>query len=103
MLKMLTLIIITKTACYDSLQNVYQPVDRRSLVNIGMVPSGADTSDVDDSGEDRGTVNPDTEWKRVYYYSTDHLGSSRLVLNSNGVIVKRLMFLPTGEVFMDEQ
>ena len=90
-------------ACYDSLQYVYQPVDRRSLVNIGMVPSGADTSDVDDSGEERGTVNPDTEWKRVYYYSTDHLGSTRLVLDSNGQIAEKLMFLPTGEVFMDEQ
>ncbi len=85
---MLTLIIITKTACYDSLQYVYRPVDRRSLVNVGMVPSGADTSDVDDSGEERGTVNPDTEWKRVYYYCTDHLGSSRQVLNSNGQIAE---------------
>ena len=89
--------------CYDSLQFAYLLVDRRSLVNIGMVPSGADTSDVDDSDDERGTANPDTEWKRVYYYSTDHLGSSRLVLDSNGLIAERLMFLPTGEVFMDEQ
>ena len=89
--------------CYDSLQFAYLLVDRRDLVNIGMVPSGADTSDVDDSDEERGTANPDTEWKRVYYYSTDHLGSSRLVLNSNGLIVERLNFLPTGEVFVDEQ
>ena len=102
MLKMLTLIIITKTACYDSLQFAYLLVDRRDLVNIGMVPSDADTSD-DDSDDERGTVNPDTEWKRVYYYSTDHLGSSRLVLDSNGQIAERLMFLPTGEVFKDEQ
>ena len=100
---MLTLIIITKTACYDSLQYAYQPVYRRSIVDIGMVPSGADTSDVDDSDDERGTANPDTEWKRVYYYCTDHLGSSRLVLNSNGVIVERLMFLPMGEVFRDKQ
>ena len=100
---MLTLIIITKTACYDSLQYVYRPVDRRSLVNIGMVPSGADTSDVDESGEDRGTANPDTEWQRVYYYCTDHIGSTRLVLDDSARIAERLMFLPTGEVFKDER
>ena len=90
-------------ACYDSLQYVYQPVDRRSLVNVGMVPSGADTSDVDDSGEERGTVNPDTEWQRMYYYCTDHIGSTRLVLDDSARIAERLMFLPTGEVFMDDQ
>ena len=32
-------------ACYDSLQFAYLLVDRRDLVNIGMVPSDADTSD----------------------------------------------------------
>ena len=90
-------------ACYDSLQFAYLLVDRRDLVNIGMVPSDADTSDVDDSDDERGTANPDTEWKKVYYYCTDHLGSSRLVLNSNGIIAERLMFLPTGEVFKDKQ
>ena len=74
---MLTLIIITKTACYDSLQFAYLLVDRRDLVNIGMVPSDADTSDVDDSDDERGTANPDTEWKRVYYYCTDHLGRTQ--------------------------
>ncbi len=90
-------------ACYDSLQYVYRPVDRRSLVNIGMIPSDADTSSADDSDDERGTANPDTDWKKVYYYSTDHLGSSRLVLNSNGQIAETLMFLPTGEVFKDER
>ena len=53
--------------CYDSLQFAYLLVDRRDLVNISMVPSDADTSDADDSDEERGTANPDTEWKRVYY------------------------------------
>ena len=89
--------------CYDSLQYAYLLVDRRDLVNIGMVPSDADTSDVDDSDDERGTANPDTEWKKVYYYCTDHLGSTRLVLDSNGQIAEKLMFLPTGEVFKDEQ
>ena len=84
--------------CYDSLQYAYLLVDRRDLVNIGMVPS-----DVDDSDDERGTANPDTEWKKVYYYCTDHLGSTRLVLDSNGQIAEKLMFLPTGEVFKDEQ
>ena len=90
-------------ACYDSLQYVYRPVDRRSLVNISMVPSDADTSDADDSDDERGTANPDTEWKKVYYYCTDHIGSTRLVLDDSARIAERLMFLPTGEVFMDEQ
>ena len=89
--------------CYDSLQYAYLLVDRRDLVNIGMVPSDADTSDVDDSDDERGTANPDTEWKKVYYYCTDHLGSTRLVLDSNGQIAEKLMFLPTGEVFRDKQ
>ena len=90
-------------ACYDSLQYVYRPVDRRSLVNISMVPSDADTSDADDSDDERGTANPDTEWKKVYYYCTDHIGSTRLVLDDSARIAERLMYLPTGEVFMDEQ
>ena len=89
--------------CYDSLQYAYLLVDRRDLVNIGMVPSDADTSDADDSDEERGTANPDTEWKKVYYYCTDHIGSTRLVLDDSARIAERLMFLPTGEVFMDEQ
>ena len=66
-----------------------------------LVPADEHIGDM--PANQQGTVNPDTEWKRVYYYSADHLGSSRLVLNSNGVIVERLMFLPTGEVFKDEQ
>ena len=90
-------------ACYDSLQFAYLLVDRRDLVNIGMVPSGADTSDVDDSGEERGTVNPDTEWKRVYYYSTDHLGSTNLVTGSGRSIYHATEYLPYGEVFVDLQ
>ena len=89
--------------CYDSLQFAYLLVDRRDLVNISMVPSDADTSDADDSDDERGTANPDTEWKKVYYYCTDHIGSTRLVLDDSARIAERLMFLPTGEVFMDEQ
>ena len=89
--------------CYDSLQFAYLLVDRRDLVNISMVPSDADTSDADDSDDERGTANPDTEWKKVYYYCTDHIGSTRLVLDDSARIAERLMFLPTGEVFMDER
>ena len=61
---------------------------------VGMVPTGVDSPEFDEEeSEQRGTVNPDTDWKRVYYYCTDHLGSSRLVLNSNGIITERLMSL----------
>ena len=66
-----------------------------------LVPADEHIGDM--PADQQGTANPDTEWKKVYYYCTDHLGSSRLVLNSNGVIVERLMFLPTGEVFRDKQ
>lgn len=66
-------------ACYDSLQYAYQPEDRRSLVSIGMTPTDVGSPELDESrSERRGTVNPDTDWKRVYYYNTDHIGSSRL-------------------------
>ena len=51
-----------------------------------LVP--ADEHIGDTPADQQGTANPDTEWKRVYYYSTDHLGSSRLVLNSNGQIAE---------------
>ena len=74
------------------------------IPEIEMKSFGVDSPEFDeDPSEQRGTVNPDTDWKRVYYYSTNHLGSSRLVLDSNGQIAEKLMFLPTGEVFMDEQ
>jgi len=39
---------------------------------IGMIPSDTDISD-----DERGTANPDTEWKKVYYYCTDHLGRTQ--------------------------
>ena len=63
-------------ACYDSLQYAYLPVDRRAMVNMGMIPSGVDCPEFDEEeSEQRGTVNPDTDWKKVYYYSSDHIGS----------------------------
>ena len=62
-----------------------------------MVPTGFDEN------HQQRYVYPDIEEERDYYYCTDHLGSSRLVLDSNGQIAERLMFLPTGEVFKDEQ
>ena len=66
-----------------------------------LVPADEHIGDM--PADQQGTVNPDTEWKKVYYYCTDHLGSTRLVLDSNGLIAEKLMFLPTGEVFKDEQ
>ena len=66
-----------------------------------LVPADEHIGDM--PANQQGTANPDTEWKRVYYYNTDHLGSTRLVLDDSARIAERLMFLPTGEVFMDEQ
>ena len=63
-------------ACYDSLGYSYSPVSCRETKDIVMVPTG------DKDGQHR-SGNPDVEWQRVYYYSTDHLGSSRLVMNQN--------------------
>ena len=84
-------------ACYDSLGYSYIPMNHRDAKDIVMVPTG-----FDENNQQR-YVYPDIEEERDYYYCTDHLGSSRLVLNSNGIIAERLMFLPTGEVFKDEQ
>ena len=84
-------------ACYDSLGYSYSPMNHRDAKDIVMVPTGFDEN------HQQRYVYPDIEEERDYYYSTDHLGSSRLVLDSNGQIAEKLMFLPTGEVFKDEQ
>ncbi len=83
-------------ACYDSLGYSYSPVSCRETKDIVMVPTG------DKDGQHR-SGNPDVEWQRDYFYCTDHLGSTRLVLDDSAHIAEKLMYLPTGEVFKDEQ
>ena len=83
-------------ACYDSLGYSYIPMNHRDAKDIVMIPTGGKDTQ-------RRGANPNIEWQRVYYYCTDHIGSTRLVLDDSARIAERLMFLPTGEVFMDEQ
>ena len=83
-------------ACYDSLGYDFNPVVHRDTMDIVMIPTDGE------EGEDRG-LNPNIEWQRDYHYCTDHLGSTRLVLDDTAHIAERLMFLPTGEVFKDKQ
>ena len=71
-------------------------MNHRDAKDIVMIPTGG--KDIQRRG-----ANPNIEWQRVYYYCTDHIGSTRLVLDDSARIAERLMFLPTGEVFMDEQ
>ena len=68
-------------ACYDSLGYSYIPMNHRDAKDIVMIPTGG----------------KDTQRRGA------HIGSTRLVLDSNGQIAEKLMFLPTGEAFMDEQ
>ncbi len=44
-----------------------------------------------------GTLVALLEGSEIYYPTTDHLGSTRLVTNSNGAVVKRQDFFPFGE------
>ena len=83
-------------ACYDSLGYSYIPMNHRDAKDIVMIPTGGKDTQ-------RRGANPNIEWQHVYYYCTDHIGSTRLVLDDSARIAERLMFLPTGEVFMDEQ
>ncbi|MFB5622930.1 MAG: RHS repeat domain-containing protein, partial [Nitrosarchaeum sp.] len=39
----------------------------------------------------------------LYYYHSDHLGSSSLITNSNGDLVQHLEYVPFGETFIDER
>ena len=83
-------------ACYDSLGYSYIPMNHRDAKDIVMIPTGGKDTQ-------RRGANPNIEGQRVYYYCTDHIGSTRLVLDDSARIAERLMFLPTGEVFMNEQ
>lgn len=83
-------------ACYDSLGYSYISMNHRDAKDIVMIPTGGKDTQ-------RRGANPNIEWQRVYYYCTDHIGSTRLVLDDSARIAERLMFLPTGEVFLDEQ
>ena len=71
-------------------------MNHRDAKDIVMIPTGGKDTQ-------RRGANPNIEGQRVYYYCTDHIGSTRLVLDDSARIAERLMYLPTGEVFMDEQ
>ena len=83
-------------ACYYSLGYSYIPMNHRDAKDIVMIPTGGKDTQ-------RRGANTNIEWQCVYYYCTDHIGSTRLVLDDSARIAERLMFLPTGEVFMDDQ
>ena len=39
----------------------------------------------------------------IWYYHKDHLGSSALITNDNGLVTQQVEYLPYGEVFLEKQ
>ena len=56
-----------------------------------------------DSEEDGDEGTPARAQELLYYYHTDHLGSSTLVTDGNGQLVQQIEYLPYGEVFLERQ
>jgi len=56
-----------------------------------------------DSEEDGDEGTPARTQEYLYYYHTDHLGSSTLVTDGNGQLVQQIEFLPYGEVYLERQ
>ena len=44
-----------------------------------------------------------TKEKEIYYYHTDHLGSSAWITDSLGIAVQHLAYLPWGETFVSQK
>jgi RHS repeat-associated protein len=42
-------------------------------------------------------------WGAVYFYHSDHLGSSSLITDGTGALVQHIEYVPFGEVFVDER
>ena len=56
-----------------------------------------------DSEEDGDEGTPARTQEYLYYYHTDHLGSSTLITDGNGQLVQQIEYLPYGEVFLEKQ
>ena len=56
-----------------------------------------------DSEEDGDEGTPARAQELLYYYHTDHLGSSTLITDGNGEVSQQVEFLPYGEVFLERQ
>ena len=56
-----------------------------------------------DSEEDGDEGTPARAQELLYYYHTDHLGSSTLITDGNGQLVQQIEYLPYGEVFLEKQ
>ena len=56
-----------------------------------------------DSEEDGDEGTPARTQEYLYYYHTDHLGSSTIITDGNGQLVQQIEYLPYGEVFLEKQ
>ena len=56
-----------------------------------------------DGEEDENESHPTRTQEYLYYYHTDHLGSSTLITDGNGQLVQQIEYLPYGEVFLEKQ
>ena len=49
------------------------------------------------------TKDGETPEKLIYFYHSDHLGSSSLITNFDGEVTQHVEYIPYGEVFLEER
>jgi RHS repeat-associated protein len=49
------------------------------------------------------TKDSETPEKLIYFYHSDHLGSSSLITNLDGEVTQHIEYIPYGEVFIEER
>uniref|UniRef100_UPI00386B2173 RHS repeat domain-containing protein n=1 Tax=Pseudobutyrivibrio sp. TaxID=2014367 RepID=UPI00386B2173 len=73
---------------------------------------GSENGDEDDIGNQSTTLMSQSSSPRLnglntnggkYYYHSDHLGSSMLITNGDGVVTQQIDYLPYGEVFLEKR
>ena len=45
----------------------------------------------------------ETPERLIYFYHSDHLGSSSLITNLDGEVTQHIEYIPYGEVFIEER
>ena len=49
------------------------------------------------------TKDGETPERLIYFYHSDHLGSSSLITNFDGEVTQHVEYIPYGEVFLEER